>query len=69
MGIPDPKFAIPTTRHNSRLQRTWPAFSSSIAAAVTAVAFGEVVLLPNAGHAAEAQCWTATRHPLDSALP
>jgi hypothetical protein len=42
--------------HNLRLQRTWPTFSSSIVAEVTAVAFGGAVLLPEAGHAAEAQC-------------
>jgi hypothetical protein len=47
---------------NLRLQRTWPAFSSSIVEAVTGMAFSSVVLLPNAGHAAEAQCY-ATLNP------
>jgi hypothetical protein len=41
---------------NSRLQRSWPSFSSSVSADVTGVDFGRSTLLPEAGHAAEAQC-------------
>jgi hypothetical protein len=46
---------------NCALQRTWPSFSSSIVAALTGVAFGSVVLPPEAGHAAERKCSAVTR--------
>ena len=41
---------------NNALQRTWPSFSSSIVVVISGGGFGEAVLLPEVGHAAEREC-------------
>jgi hypothetical protein len=43
-------------RFNSRLQRSWPSFSSGIVAAITGVALVSMVLPLEAGHAAHSAC-------------
>ena len=53
---------------NPRLQRTWPSFSGSIVAAVTGLASGYAVLLPKAGHAAQAACYPDTSLRVASSL-
>ena len=39
------------------LQRTRPFFSVSLVAGTSGVAFGNALLLPKAGHAAESECY------------
>jgi hypothetical protein len=41
---------------NDAFQRTWPLFSSSVVARTNGFGFDQVVLLPQAGHAAEREC-------------
>jgi hypothetical protein len=40
---------------NEAIERTWPAFSNSMVAITSGSAFGEAVLLRQAGHAAHRQ--------------
>jgi hypothetical protein len=46
---------------NDALQRTWPEFSSRLAAPTAGGGFGKVVLLRQAGHAAERECYADNR--------